>query len=121
MASHSSATTRVQAPHATQSSKTQTTQQTRASQNSQPTEATRVTDATRITDATRPTRTATILDALKQRAQAVLNDGSIDAQDRAVIRYALEVNDPWLAELVRCAEKGEAAADTIARLGRDSV
>ena len=49
----------------------------------------------------RTTRTATIMNALKQRAQAVLNDTSIDEQSRAVLRYALEKNDPWLAELVR--------------------
>ena len=52
------------------------------------------------------TRTATII-ALKRRAQAVLNDRSIDPQSRAVIRYALEVNDPWLAQLVRRADAGE--------------
>jgi hypothetical protein len=55
----------------------------------------------------RTTRTATIVNALKRRAQAVLNDKSIDAQSRAVIRYALEINDPWLAELVRRADAGE--------------
>ena len=53
------------------------------------------------------TRTNTIITALKRRAQAVLNDNSIDAQSRAIIRYALEVNDPWLAELVRRADAGE--------------
>ena len=56
---------------------------------------------------TRTTRTNTILNALKRRAQAVLNDKSIDPQSRAIIRYALEVNDPWLAELVRRAEANE--------------
>lgn len=50
--------------------------------------------------ATRTTRTATIVDALKQRALAVLNDTSIDAPTRAIIRCALQTNDPWLAELV---------------------
>jgi hypothetical protein len=54
-----------------------------------------------------------IVNALKQRAQAVLNDRSIDAQSRAIIRYALETNDPWLAELVRRAEVGETIVDTI--------
>ena len=44
--------------------------------------------------------------ALKCRAQAVLNDKSIDRQSRAIIRYALEINDPWLAELVRRADAG---------------
>ncbi len=53
------------------------------------------------------TRTATIIDALKRRAQSVLNDKSIDAQTRAIIRYALETNDPWLAELVRRSGAGE--------------
>ncbi len=57
--------------------------------------------------ATRTTRTATIVDALKRRAEAVLNDKSIDAQTRAVIRYGLETNDPWLAELVRRADAEE--------------
>jgi hypothetical protein len=36
-----------------------------------------------------------------------LNDTSIDTQSRAIIRYALETNDPWLAELVRRADAGE--------------
>lgn len=57
--------------------------------------------------ANRTTRTGTIIDALKRRAQAVLNDKSIDAESRAIIRYALETNDPWLAKLVRRAEAGE--------------
>jgi hypothetical protein len=37
----------------------------------------------------------------------VLNDKSIDAQSRAIIRYALGTNDPWLAELVRRADMGD--------------
>lgn len=59
------------------------------------------------------TRTATIMSALKRRVQAVLNDTSIDPQSRAIIRYALEINDPWLAELVRRADAGENVFDTI--------
>ena len=58
-------------------------------------------------------RTNTILNTLKRRAQAVLNDRSIDAQSRAIIRYGLETNDPWLAELVRRADAGERIVDTI--------
>jgi hypothetical protein len=42
-----------------------------------------------------------------------LNDKSIDPQSRAIIRYALEIHDPWLAELVRRAEAGEAIDDTL--------
>ncbi|MCA1577443.1 MAG: hypothetical protein LC794_08800 [Acidobacteria bacterium] len=83
MAKDTSARTRVRAPHPTETS-----------------------------DPSETTRTATIINALKQRAQAVLNDKSIDPQSRAIIRYGLETNDPWLAELVRRAEAGEAIVET---------
>ena len=53
------------------------------------------------------TRTATIIDALKRRAQAVFDDETIDAQSRAVIRQALATNDPWLAQLIKRADVGE--------------
>ena len=59
------------------------------------------------------TRTKTIINALKRRAQAVLNDQSIDPQTRAIIRYGLETNDPWLAELVRRADAGENIVDNL--------
>ena len=49
--------------------------------------------------------------ALKRRAQTVINDRAIDPQSRAVIRYGLETNDPWLAELVRRVDAGEAIVD----------
>ena len=42
-----------------------------------------------------------------------MNDKSIDPQSRAIIRYALEVNDPWLARLVRRVDAGEAIVDTL--------
>ena len=58
-------------------------------------------------------RTNTIVDALKRRAQSVLNDTSIDPQSRAIIRYAMEINDPLLAELVRRADAGETLFDTV--------
>lgn len=104
MASHTSAPTREQAPHETQTSET--------------TQTTQATDAT-LKTLIRRTRTATIINALTQSALSVLNDRTIHPQSRAVIRYALETNDPWLAELVRRAEKGEAIADSIAQLARD--
>ena len=63
--------------------------------------------------ANQTSRTNTITNALKRRAQAVLNDRSIDPQSRAIIRYALEINDPWLAELVRRADAGEPIVDTL--------
>ena len=53
------------------------------------------------------TNNQTIIDALKRRAQSVINDKSVDAETRALIRYALEINDPSLAELVRRADAGE--------------
>jgi len=61
--------------------------------------------------ANRTTRTNTIMNALKRRAQAILSDTSIDPQSRAIIRYAMEINDPWLAELVKRAEASEAIVD----------
>ena len=56
---------------------------------------------------TRTTRTNTIMNVLKQRAEAVLNDNTIDPQSRAIIRCAMETNDPWLARLVRSADAVE--------------
>ena len=61
-------------------------------------------------------RTNTIIKALKERTQAVLNDRSIDPQSRAVIRYALETNDPWLAELVRRADAEEDVFENVQSL-----
>src|SRR5262245_58378630 len=54
----------------------------------------------------------TISDALRRRAQAVINDSAIDPQWRAIIRYALEINDPLLADLVRRADADETIIDT---------
>lgn len=62
---------------------------------------------------TKESRTNTIFNALKRRAQAVLNDESIDPQTRAVIRYAMEKNDPWLAEVVRRTDAGERSIDAL--------
>jgi hypothetical protein len=66
-------------------------------------------------------RTNTIVDALKRRAQSVLNDTSIDPQSRAIIRYALETNDPWLADLVRRADDGETVIDSAGFLKTSST
>ena len=51
--------------------------------------------------------TRTIINVLRQRAEAILKDTSIDAESRAIIRYGLETNDPWLAELVSRVDAGE--------------
>jgi len=63
--------------------------------------------------ANRISTTNTIMNALKRRAQEVLNDKSVDPQSRAIIRYAMEINDPKLAELVRRADAGEPISDTL--------
>jgi hypothetical protein len=54
----------------------------------------------------------TISNALRRRAQAVINDTSIDPQWRNIVRYALEINDPLLPDLVRRASAGESIIDT---------
>ena len=59
------------------------------------------------------TNNITISDALRRRAQAVINDRAIDPQWRNIVRYALEINDPWLADLVRRADAGETIIETI--------
>ena len=53
----------------------------------------------------------TISDALRRRAQSLINDRSINPQWRAVIRYALEIDDPFLPDLVRRADAGETVID----------
>ncbi|HET9713435.1 MAG TPA: hypothetical protein VFP64_16190 [Pyrinomonadaceae bacterium] len=68
-------------------------------------------DSSAIDLAETPHVNQTTRTALKRRAESILNDKSIDAQSRAVIRYALEINDPWLAELVRHVDAGEAVVD----------
>ena len=77
MTTHSSASTREQTPHVTETSRTN------------------------------------INSTLRRRAESVINNKSIDGGARALIRYALEINDPWLAELVRRADAGEAIVDTL--------
>jgi len=91
---------------------------------------TMVTHSSPTSHANRTTRTATIINALKQRAQETLNDPSLDEQSRATLRHALETNDPWLADLVRREEadkndsgrrKVEALAEIICGAGDQSA
>ena len=42
------------------------------------------------------TNTSNITNSIKRRAQAVIDDESIDGPSRAIIRYGLEINDPCL-------------------------
>lgn len=53
----------------------------------------------------------TVSDALRRRAQSIINDRSINPQWRAIIRYALEISDPCLPDLVRRADAGETVID----------
>lgn len=57
------------------------------------------------------TRTNTLI-TVRRRAQELINDKSIDAENRAIIRYGLETDDPWLVELVSRVEAGEKLAET---------
>ena len=54
----------------------------------------------------------TISDALRRRAQSVIYDRSINPQWRSIIRYALEISDPLLPDLVRRADAGEKIIET---------
>ena len=65
------------------------------------------------TNASETSPNPTISDALRRRAESVVNDNSIDPRWRAVVRYALEINDPWLADLVRRADDDEPIIDTV--------
>ena len=48
---------------------------------------------------------------LKRRAQSLIDNKSLDAGTRNVLRYGLEIDDPSLAGLVRRVEGGESIID----------
>jgi len=55
-----------------------------------------------------------IIDAsLKRRARLLITNSSIPSQTRSMIRYALEIGDPYLAQIVRRVEAGEMSIDSI--------
>ncbi len=58
----------------------------------------------------------TLSDATKRRAESVINDKTVDPQWRTIIRFALELNDPGLVELVTRAEAGEDVVETFESL-----
>lgn len=58
-----------------------------------------------------------INDTVRQRALAVIENKSIDAGSRAIIRYSLEIKDPLLAELVLRVAAGESIVDNITAAG----
>jgi len=59
----------------------------------------------------RPEASQNIDASLKRRARLLITNGSIPSQTRSLIRYALEIKDPQLAQLVRRVEAGEMTID----------
>jgi hypothetical protein len=57
-----------------------------------------------------------VSDATKRRAESVINNTTIDSQWRTIIRFALELNDPFVDELVSRAEAGEDIGETFESL-----
>ena len=57
-----------------------------------------------------------VSDATKRRAESAINDTTIDSQWRTIIRFALELNDPFVGELVSRAEAGENIVETFESL-----
>jgi hypothetical protein len=55
-----------------------------------------------------------IIDAsLKRRARLLITNGSIPRQTRSLIRYALEIKDPYLDQVVRRVEAGEMSIEHV--------
>ena len=55
-----------------------------------------------------------IIDAsLKRRARLLITNSSIPNQTRNLIRYGLEIKDPYLAQVVRRVEAGEMTIDHV--------
>jgi hypothetical protein len=48
---------------------------------------------------------------IKQLAQTLINNKSLDSGTRAILRYGLEIDDPSLADLVRRVDAGERIID----------
>jgi hypothetical protein len=61
-----------------------------------------------------------VSDETKRRAESVINDKTVDPRWRTIIRVALELNDPFVSELVSRAGAGENIVDTFESL-RTSV
>jgi len=58
----------------------------------------------------------TVSDATKCHAESVINDTTIDSQWQTIIRFALELNDPFVGELISRAEAGENIVETFRSL-----
>ena len=62
---------------------------------------------------TRGEKSHTIDASLKRRARLLITNSSIPSKTRSLIRYALEINDPDLAQVVQRVETGEMTIDHI--------
>ena len=51
--------------------------------------------------------------SLKRRARLIITNSSIPGQTRSLIRYALEIKDPDLVQLVHRVEAGEMTIDHV--------
>ena len=59
-------------------------------------------------------QTSSIIDAsLKRRARLLIASSSIPPQTRSLIRYALEIKDPYLAQIVRRVWAGEMTIENL--------
>ena len=61
--------------------------------------------------ATVRSETSHVSAVLKQRAESLINNLSIDGTTRNILRYALEIDDPLLAKLVPRVDAGEGIVD----------
>jgi len=71
----------------------------------------RHTSATSRSKKSHNSRSNTIDASLKRRARLLITNSSIPKQTRNLIRYALEIKDPHLAQVVRRVEAGEMTID----------
>ena len=66
---------------------------------------------TRNGSATSRPETSQLDASIKRRARLITTNSSIPSQTRSLIRYALEIKDPELAQLVHRVEAGEMNID----------
>ena len=69
--------------------------------------------ATHSSATPREEKSHTIDASLKRRARLLATKSSIPQQTRSLIRYALEIKDPYLGQLVRRVEAGEMTIDHV--------
>ena len=65
------------------------------------------------TDSSATPREETIDASLKRRARLLITNSSIPMQTRSLIRYALEIKDSNLGQIVRRVEAGEMTIDHV--------